>query len=274
MSNQVVKHENQDWGLSLVDQKELIAIETDMNDLHQKTENTLKSAFIRFGDMLCEARTLIADDITFGEWRVARTPFESKQNANAAMQLSRAIAGNIITTKMIESNMGQSHLVELSRSSLIVQSEIEDMLEAGDTPTIKQIRALKKESEDRMNGTCNKGNKGTDVSTGSKNPEGQEQIGNFRDGYTIEKEKVINPKDSSTDVSPTVRSLDDQALDLVNEAEQSLGDVLQTTVDLHKLLDQLSDGDAKKQVNELRVVLKDAQDKLEELFNHIEGNMK
>lgn len=256
----------QSWGLSAMDQKELGQIEVEISELHQETESTLKTAFIKFGDMLCEARSLIADDIKFGEWRVAKTPFDSKQTANSAMQLSRAISENVITKKMIDSNMGQSHLVELSRASLVVQSQVEDLIKEGKTPTIKQIRAWKKEAEDRVNGTYKEKN-----IIEHKNPDGQEQEGNFKDGYNIKgDEKPMPTPSKDTDTPPITRSLPDQALDLVNEGEQTIEDLMQTTIDLHKVLEQLKDGQAKKLINELRVVLKDAQGKLEELFEHVE----
>jgi hypothetical protein len=261
-SKEVATHD-ESYGLSAIDRKELGSIEVEMHTLHVATEKTLKGAFIKFGDMLCEARTLIADDIKFGEWRQACTPFDSKQNANAAMQLSRAISDNTITTKMLKSNMGQSHLVELTRAPLTVQAEIETMIADGKTPTIKEIRALKKVAEDRLAGKTS-----PDVSTSKKNPDGQEQTGNFKDGYEIKAdEKVINPKEEK----PTPkRSVPDLVLDLVNESEQAMGDVLGTTVEIHKFLEHLKDKDGKDMVNEARVAIKEAQAKMEALFDHIE----
>jgi hypothetical protein len=267
MSKEMSIDEKNGYGLSVVDNQELGKIEVEIRDLHTETEKTLKVAFIKFGELLCEARTLIKDDTVFGAWRVEKTPFESKENANKAMQLSRAIEDGRITDKMLKSPMGQSHLLELKDATLITQSRCEDALASGNVPTVKELRAWKKEATtnaEKVEGIRN-ANK-PDETEKTKEP----SYSNGYEGKTIEKsDDIVVHEDKDATVKS--RSPKDLLLDEINEFEALITDLMDSSTKIHQLAEKAAHKGAKMQVNEWRDSMRTIQNSANALFDEIES---
>lgn len=247
---------NETYGLSTIDHNELTAIETGIRAEFEKVEKTQRDAFIAMGGMLDDARKLINDDHLFGEWRKQRTPFESKENANKAMLLHRAIQDGTITPKMLSSKMGQSHLLELKDAPLSVQNDVEILLDSGNVPSVKNLREMKKLAAASSEGSKESGqqdgastNKGTSTTTSTSS-----------DPYQ-EKEPAI------------ARSKKDQYGDILGRIDQILDEeIMPLTIEAHGLANkQLNDNQRSTQVNDLRASLKDLMKGLDQMIQFNEG---
>ena len=255
------------WGLNQFDREELEGIEQDIKVLHTETEATLKLAFISFGALLCEARTLLKDDTVFGDWRKERTPFESKETANKAMQLHRAINDGRITDKMVESDLGQSHLLEIKDAPATVLTQVEELLDSGTVPTIKAIRAMKKESTDNQKAHADKHGQDIDLTQTDKTPE----VPSYSNGYDGVADDT--PAKGGNSEKPAViadRSYEDLVLDELNLTETLLGDVLESTALVHKLAETGKDKETKMWINEIRIELKSLMGRVSAKFDEIE----
>lgn len=225
---------SESYGLSAIDHQELTVIEKEIHKEYARVEMTARDAMIRMGGLLQDARKLIADDQKFGEWRKGNTPFESKENANKAMLLHRAVQDGIITPKMLESKMGQSHLLELKDAPLSVQTDVEKLLDAGQVPTIKNLRDMKKvasaAAEDKPNGPTRGGPSG------------------IADLVKEEREKLT---------SPISRTKAERYGDSIGIVEQLLQDILEETTVAHGIANkELNDAQRSQQVNDLRKSIK------------------
>ena len=240
----------ENYGLSVLDQNELKSIESEIRAEYEKVEMTARDAMIAMGGLLDEARKLIDDDQLFGAWRKDNTPFESKENANKAMQLHRAVGDGRISQTMLDSKMGQSHLLEIKDASITVQADVEKLIAKGNIPTIKNLRDMKKAAapiEDK------KGGAETGGSTATPAKKEEPSYGN---GYKDTGEETVS------------RTKAEQYGDILGLVEQLLDEeIMPLTADAHKLAtESLNDSQRATQVNDLRRSLKDLQEGLAEMI--------
>lgn len=247
--------EVQTYGLSNIGHKELVQIEGEINAEFDKVEMTARDSFIKMGGLLDEARGLINDDQAFGAWRKDRTRFESKENANKAMLLHRAVKDGTITTKMLDSKMSQSHLLEIKDAPLSVQNDVETLLDSGNVPTIKNLREMKKlataKTEEKSEGE-------TKFTKTTKDEPKQETKASEQ--YQ-EKEEGIK------------RTKPQQFGDLLSQIQQIVEeDIMPITVELHTLASKgLNDQQRVDAINALRRELKSMADNLDSTIDFNEG---
>ncbi|AEM62937.1 hypothetical protein phiVC8_p40 [Vibrio phage phiVC8] len=240
--------EIQTYGLSTVDLNELKSIEVAIREEYNKVEMTAKKAFIQMGGLLDDARRLINDDIKFGEWRVKNTPFESKENANKAMLLHRAVKDGTISQKMLNSDLGQSHLLELKDAPLSVQADVEKLIETGNIPSVKNIRDMKK------------------IALAAAAPQPEKGMTGERTRKSTEAAPKAEPTQEyiaaeKSNESPIKRSPAEQYLDRLGEVDFLIEKILKETEEMHVLADKkLGDPTRKEWLNAFRRKLKELKD--------------
>lgn len=234
------------YGLSTVDHNELVIIQKEIRKEYDLVEQTARDAMIRMGGLLDDARKLINDDNQFGEWRKANTPFESKENANKAMLLHRAIQEGAITPKMLESKMGQSHLLELKDAPLSVQNDVEKLLDIGQIPTVKNLRDMKKMAAASTDSTAKDAESSASGSTSTQSKSS--------DSYQEKKPAIErSPKEEFGDLLA-------HAMQIIEEDLAPLADELKTVA--QKRLNDAQRGEMaanlKKELNKLHKSLKES----------------
>lgn len=260
----------QNFGLSTIDQSELASIEAEIAVEFDKVEQTKRDSFIKVGELLCDARALISDDTQFGEWRQNNTPIASKQDANSAMQIHRAIQEGVITPKMLSSKLGQSHLIEIVRAPLSVQNDIELLVskEGAKVPTIKNIRDMVKVAHIPTKDGTQEGQSGTEQAGAAENTAKSPTKG-AATGTDVEP----SYKNGYQEKTPAIaRSKSEQYGDSLGIIDQLLQDALEESAVAHGLANKdLNDGQRSQQVNDLRVALKAAIQGVSDMLNFNEG---
>lgn len=124
-------------GLAAADLDQLKALAADINKAVDRTVKEVARGKIRVGRLLLEARSLFHDDIGFGRWRKEHTMVQSKQHAHYLMQVAERFGD---APKLIE---GANYSV-LQELVLADQKDIEwvqDRIDKGEPPTVKEVRA-------------------------------------------------------------------------------------------------------------------------------------
>ncbi|CAL9958806.1 hypothetical protein VPHK225_0039 [Vibrio phage K225] len=262
--------EQQNFGLSTIDQSELASIEAEIAVEFDKVEQTKRDSFIKVGELLCDARKLISDDTQFGEWRQNNTPIASKQDANSAMQIHRAIQEGVITPKMLSSKLGQSHLIEIVRAPLSVQNDIELLVskEGAKVPTIKNIRDMVKVAHVPTKDSAQAEQSGTEQAGAAENTTKSPTKG-ASTGTDVEPSYQNGYQEKTT---PIARTKSEQYGDSLGIIDQLLQDALEESAVAHGLANKdLNDNQRSQQVNDLRVALKAAINGVNEMLTFNEG---
>jgi hypothetical protein len=118
-----------------------IAIE--INKTVESTINTVAASKIKVGENLLEARALIGNDQAFGEWRISETVVKSKQHAHYLMQVAKKFSD---APKLI-ATVNYSTLQELVLADQVAIKWVQDRVDEGKAPTIKETRAKVKETQ-------------------------------------------------------------------------------------------------------------------------------
>ena len=135
---------------------ELSALATDINKAIDQAVKQVARGKIRVGKLLIEARALFVDDGDFGKWRKENTMIQSKQHAHYLMQVADRFGDAV---KLIE-GANYSVMQELVLATPPDVEWVEKKIDAGDPPTVQEVRAKVKETQaERLapKGTSKKG---------------------------------------------------------------------------------------------------------------------
>jgi len=99
-------------------------------------------SFLKIGEALVAAKLILKNDVDFKEWRETRTSVKSQRTALAYMQVYKRFA----QTKL-SGQIGYSVLHELVSAPSEVVEQVEQMVEEGESPTVKETRELVKDAK-------------------------------------------------------------------------------------------------------------------------------
>lgn len=131
----------------------LSALATDINKAVDQTVKQVARGKIKVGKLLLEARAQFKDDQGFGLWRKQNTLVQSKQHAHYLMQVAERFGD---APKLID-GANYSVMQELVLADQKDIEWVESKIEAGEPPTVQEVRAKVKESKPPMKGTSKKG---------------------------------------------------------------------------------------------------------------------
>lgn len=151
-------------GLGALEISTLSALADDINKAIDTTVKQVARGKIRVGKLLIEARSQFAEDQAFGKWRKDNTMVQSKQHAHYLMQVAERFGD---APKLID-GANYSVMQELVLADQADIEWVEDKIEAGDPPTVQEVRTKVKQTQaERLapKGTSKKGNQAIPVGT-------------------------------------------------------------------------------------------------------------
>lgn len=99
-------------------------------------------SFLKIGESLVKARLILKSDVDFAKWRQTETEIKSQRTALAYMQVYRRFA----ETKL-SGRIGYSVLQELVSAPQEAIEKVEQMVDDGNSPTVKETRELVKDAK-------------------------------------------------------------------------------------------------------------------------------
>lgn len=143
-------------GLGALEISTLSALATDINKAIDQTVKQVARGKIRVGKLLLEARANFEEDQAFGNWRKDNTMIQSKQHAHYLMQVAERFGD---APKLIE-GANYSVMQELVLAEQKDIEWVEAKIDAGDPPTVAEVRGKVKQTQaERLapKGTSKKG---------------------------------------------------------------------------------------------------------------------
>jgi hypothetical protein len=141
-------------GLGALEIGTLSALATDIDKAIDTTVKQVARGKIRVGKLLLEARAQFKEDAAFGKWRKDKTMIQSKQHAHYLMQVAERFGDAV---KLID-GANYSVMQELVLADQKDIEWVESKIEAGEPPTVVEVREKVKETQaERLKGTNKKG---------------------------------------------------------------------------------------------------------------------